>query len=266
MQPRDRPAIESLRAALDGVITRERGKFLRRLRELDRTRDASAEQLDALAQEIAASCAKREARAAALPQPTFPEALPVSARRDEIAAAIAGHQVVIVCGETGSGKTTQLPKICLALGRGVAGLIGHTQPRRIAARTVANRIAHELATPLGERGRLQDPLSGPGERRDVRQGDDRRHPARGNPDRPHALQRTTRSSSTKPTSAVSTSTSCSATRGNCCRGGPISSSSSPPPPSTPSASRSISAARRWSRSRGGSIRSRCAIGRSRRTR
>ncbi len=163
MQPRDRPAIESLRAALDGVITRERGKFLRRLRELDRVRDASAEQLDALAQEIAASRAKCEARAAALPQPTFPEALPVSARRDEIAAAIAGHQVVVVCGETGSGKTTQLPKICLALGRGAAGLIGHTQPRRIAARTVANRIAHELATPLGKvvgyKIRFQDHVS-----------------------------------------------------------------------------------------------------------
>src|SRR6059058_1218502 len=69
--------------------------------------------------------------------------------RDEIAAAIRDHQVVIVAGETGSGKTTQLPKICLELGRGIHGLIGHTQPRRIAARSVAARIAHELATPLG---------------------------------------------------------------------------------------------------------------------
>ncbi len=147
VQPRDRTAIEALRAALDGVITRERGKFLRRLREIDQ--GASAEQVDALAGEIEASRARCQARIAALPRPTFPEALPVSARRDEIAAAISSHQVVIVCGETGSGKTTQLPKICLALGRGAAGLIGHTQPRRIAARTVANRIASELATPLG---------------------------------------------------------------------------------------------------------------------
>ena len=89
-------------------------------------------------------------RLASLPRPTYPEELPVVARRDEIARAIEAHQVVIVCGETGSGKTTQLPKICLEAGRGVAGLIGHTQPRRIAARTVAARIAEELRQPLGE--------------------------------------------------------------------------------------------------------------------
>ena len=81
---------------------------------------------------------------------TFPEALPVSGRKDEIAAAIAANPVVIVCGETGSGKTTQLPKICLELGRGVQGLIGHTQPRRLAARSVARRVAEELDTRIGE--------------------------------------------------------------------------------------------------------------------
>ncbi|HEY6493080.1 MAG TPA: ATP-dependent RNA helicase HrpA [Trebonia sp.] len=80
----------------------------------------------------------------------YPEELPVSQRRGDIAAAIRDHQVVIVAGETGSGKTTQLPKICLELGRGIAGQIGHTQPRRIAARTVAERIAQELGTPLGD--------------------------------------------------------------------------------------------------------------------
>jgi len=85
-----------------------------------------------------------------VPKVRYPEELPVSARREDIAAAIRDHQVVIVAGETGSGKTTQLPKICLELGRGVHGLIGHTQPRRIAARSVAERIAEELATPLGE--------------------------------------------------------------------------------------------------------------------
>ena len=90
-----------------------------------------------------------ERRRAQLPRPTFPDELPVSQRRADIARAIAAHPVVIVCGETGSGKTTQLPKICLELGRGVAGLIGHTQPRRIAARTVAARIAQELKTELG---------------------------------------------------------------------------------------------------------------------
>ncbi|MET0193215.1 MAG: DEAD/DEAH box helicase, partial [Hyphomicrobiaceae bacterium] len=100
----------------------------------------------------------------------FPESLPVSARRDEIARAIAENQVVIVCGETGSGKTTQLPKIALQLGRGKLGkppgqgkLIGHTQPRRIAASSVAKRIAEELKTPLGDvvgfKVRFQDRLS-----------------------------------------------------------------------------------------------------------
>ena len=91
-------------------------------------------------------------RAAAVPAIVYPEELPVSARREEIATAIAEHQVVIVAGETGSGKTTQLPKICLELGRGVTGMIGHTQPRRIAARSVAERIASELGTPIGRDG------------------------------------------------------------------------------------------------------------------
>jgi ATP-dependent helicase HrpA len=95
------------------------------------------------------SPAEIEARRRGLPRPEFPEELPVSARRADIARAIHDHPVVIVCGETGSGKTTQLPKICLDLGRGVAGLIGHTQPRRIAARATAARIAHELASELG---------------------------------------------------------------------------------------------------------------------
>ncbi len=90
-----------------------------------------------------------EARLAALPRPEFPPELPVSGMREEIARAIREHQVVIVSGETGSGKTTQLPKICLDIGRGVHGLIGHTQPRRIAARSVAARIAQELKTELG---------------------------------------------------------------------------------------------------------------------
>src|SRR5215213_10216577 len=84
------------------------------------------------------------------PPVSYPPELPVAQRRDDIAAAIRDHQVVVVAGETGSGKTTQLPKICLELGRGVHGTIAHTQPRRLAARTVAERIAHELGVPLGE--------------------------------------------------------------------------------------------------------------------
>ncbi|HSE00438.1 MAG TPA: ATP-dependent RNA helicase HrpA, partial [Burkholderiales bacterium] len=90
-----------------------------------------------------------ERRRANLPRPSYPEELPVVTRREEIARAVGANPVVIVCGETGSGKTTQLPKILLELGRGVAGMIGHTQPRRIAARSVAARIASELASPLG---------------------------------------------------------------------------------------------------------------------
>ena len=105
-----------------------------------------------------------ERRLANLPKPTYPDELPVVARREEIARAIRENQVVIVSGETGSGKTTQLPKICLELGRGVNGFIGHTQPRRIAARTVAARIAQELHSPLGHavgyKVRFADKLSG----------------------------------------------------------------------------------------------------------
>ena len=98
---------------------------------------------------MAFSPAEIEQRRALAPRPEFPPELPISAKREEIAKAISSHQAVIVCGETGSGKTTQLPKICLELGRGIQGLIGHTQPRRIAARATASRIAEELKTELG---------------------------------------------------------------------------------------------------------------------
>ena len=101
------------------------------------------------AQPAGRRAAARAAREASALTVTYPPELPVSQRRDEIAAAIRDHQVVVVAGETGSGKTTQLPKICLDLGRGIDGVIGHTQPRRLAARTVADRIAEELKVPLG---------------------------------------------------------------------------------------------------------------------
>src|SRR5215467_7610799 len=102
------------------------------------------------AERATARAAARAARRAAMPPITYPAELPVSQRKDEIAEVIRDHQVVVIAGETGSGKTTQIPKICLELGRGVDGQIGHTQPRRLAARTVAERIAEELGSPLGE--------------------------------------------------------------------------------------------------------------------
>ncbi len=108
-------------------------------------RAAEAALADCLAKSQAAVAARREK----LPRPEFQPDLPVNERRDEIAKLIANNQVVIVCGETGSGKTTQLPKICLDLGIGARGLIGHTQPRRLAARSVATRLAQELKTQVG---------------------------------------------------------------------------------------------------------------------
>src|SRR4029079_14108066 len=103
---------------------------------------------------------RHDARAARLPHPSFPEDLPIAQHRDEIARLIRDHPVTIVCGETGSGKTTQLPKICVELGRGSAGFIGCTQPRRIAARSLANRLAAELqGAPrdfVGHKIRFQD--------------------------------------------------------------------------------------------------------------
>ena len=117
-------------------------------RRMDRAR--SPADRARLADDLARSIEKAQARARGMPRIAYPPELPVSQRADEIERAIRNHRVVIVCGETGSGKTTQLPKICLAAGRGVRGLIGHTQPRRIAARAVATRIAQELSQPVGE--------------------------------------------------------------------------------------------------------------------
>ena len=119
----------------------------RRLAGARRSGNGTAQQ--AVANSVATAEHRLERRRAAVPRIVYPETLPVSARRDDIAAAIRDNQVVIIAGETGSGKTTQIPKICLELGRGVTGMIGHTQPRRLAARTVAARIADELGTELG---------------------------------------------------------------------------------------------------------------------
>src|SRR5258708_21636386 len=142
-----------LREAIDRGMLRTGGPLRARLKQLEESArdgmDMSAV-LDKLAADAQRSVEQAERRRAGLPRVTFPEELPIRTKRGDIAEAIRAHQVVIVCGETGSGKTTQLPKICLDLGRGVQGMIGHTQPRRIAARSVASRIAAELRTTLGE--------------------------------------------------------------------------------------------------------------------
>ncbi len=145
--------LDHLQTAIDECMPAERADLLRRWHGL-RRRVREGKPYDRGLTELMAAVAAAQQRLAqrreGRPAVTYPEELPVSARREDIAAAIAGHQVVVIAGETGSGKTTQLPKICLELGRGVAGLIGHTQPRRIAARSVAARIAQELNTPLGQ--------------------------------------------------------------------------------------------------------------------
>ena len=140
---------DRLRAELGEGMSADRARLRPRIDRLERSRAAAAE-IESVGRAVAASRARALARAAARPRVAYPPELPITARRDDIAAAIRDHPVVIVCGETGSGKTTQLPKICLELERGVRGLIGHTQPRRIAARSVAARVAQELAVPLGD--------------------------------------------------------------------------------------------------------------------
>ncbi|WP_369130327.1 ATP-dependent RNA helicase HrpA [Modestobacter roseus] len=143
---------DELRSRLPALTLADEHRLRRRLDGTRRTKDpaARAGQRDRIAADVAAAEARLAARRAAVPVLSYPEELPVSQRRDDIAAALRDSQVVVVAGETGSGKTTQLPKILLELGRGVRGRIGHTQPRRIAARTVAERIAEEIGTPLGD--------------------------------------------------------------------------------------------------------------------
>ena len=124
----------------------------RRLRKLARRLmgdQASSDDRHLFARLVAESSAKVVRRRESAPNPSYPEALPITARRDEIIGLLNDHQVLVLCGETGSGKSTQLPKLCLELGRGVFGRIGHTQPRRIAARSLANRIAKELGQEVG---------------------------------------------------------------------------------------------------------------------
>ncbi len=133
-------------ATLSELTLRDEQRLRRRARRLRRGDERARARWE---QELAEAQARVQRRRASVPTISYPEQLPVSARREDLLAAIGEHQVVVVAGETGSGKTTQLPKLCLELGRGVRGTIAHTQPRRLAARTVAQRIADELAVSLG---------------------------------------------------------------------------------------------------------------------
>jgi len=141
-------ALRQARRAIDGALSRDRGR-LHGLWSRWSGKPADERARDAFAKALAASVAQREARTAALPAAPVAADLPIAAKADEIVELIRAHQVVVIAGETGSGKTTQLPKLCLAAGRGAAGMIGCTQPRRIAARAVARRVAEELQTQLG---------------------------------------------------------------------------------------------------------------------
>ena len=127
-----------------------RGDQFRLRRTLNQLKQDDVNELQQLFEKLSASIALREQRSQQLPTPSYDSSLPVVLEREEIKSIIASQQVVILCGETGSGKTTQLPKICLELGRGVSGFIGHTQPRRIAARSVAARLAEELHSEIGK--------------------------------------------------------------------------------------------------------------------
>ncbi|HEV7688240.1 MAG TPA: DEAD/DEAH box helicase, partial [Acidimicrobiia bacterium] len=145
------PNPAALSARLPALTARDQDRLRRRLDRARGLKDDAARR--ALLEEIATAVETAEQRVAnrraGVPSPRYPVALPVSERRDEIATVLARHQVVIVAGETGSGKSTQLPKICLDVGRGVRGMIGHTQPRRLAARAVAERVAEELGSEVG---------------------------------------------------------------------------------------------------------------------
>ena len=141
--------ISQLSTQLQTCLAKDRHVLKRQLDSLRRNKKATPQDFEKLQSRIEKSVAGFEKRRASFPVLNFPD-LPVTGKKDDIAELIKNNQVVIMCGETGSGKTTQLPKICLEIGRGAAGFIGHTQPRRIAARTVADRIAEELGEPMGK--------------------------------------------------------------------------------------------------------------------
>lgn len=141
------PTVDEIRTLIPQSLSRDQHALSTQLKKASAVKDKS--KLERLFERVASSCKQVEARRASCPNISFPD-LPISEKRQEIAKLIDEHQVIILCGETGSGKTTQLPKICLELGRGFKGQIGHTQPRRLAAISVAQRIADELKSELGQ--------------------------------------------------------------------------------------------------------------------
>jgi len=147
------PILKELQRHISQGMQARRRNFHHRLKRIKQALQKNKPMDKALAQlqqDVLASKQQRQSRLAQLPTINYPEDLPVSQKKDDIKEAIKHHQVVVIAGETGSGKTTQIPKICLELGRGIEAMIGHTQPRRIAARSVAARIADELQSPLGK--------------------------------------------------------------------------------------------------------------------
>ena len=146
-------ALDQISSQIKDCMARDQPGLQRRARSLAKRLEQKKpidRSLPGLKEQVEKSVAQKQQRLDKRPGVSYPEQLPVSQKREDIAEQLAQHQVIIVCGETGSGKTTQLPKICLELGRGSAGIIGHTQPRRIAARSVATRVAEELKVPLGQ--------------------------------------------------------------------------------------------------------------------
>jgi len=140
-------SVPALKAALSQCMRSDRHRLAKKLKRLKS--DANQDELGRIAKQIESSSAVLSSRRSRTHQINYDEALPITAHVDELKSLIEAHQVVVVCGETGSGKSTQLPKICLDMGRGVEGVIAHTQPRRLAARTLSTRIAEELKSPPG---------------------------------------------------------------------------------------------------------------------
>jgi ATP-dependent helicase HrpA len=148
--------IKKIRVSLPHVMTRDRHPFARRLKNILKKSkkpdldERAIQQLKSLEKRVEASISEKERRLKEIPQVSFPENLPITAKKGAIVDAIQKYQVVIISGDTGCGKSTQIPKMCLKAGRGIGGKIACTQPRRIAATTIAGRIAEELGEEIGK--------------------------------------------------------------------------------------------------------------------